>query len=359
MKAKCLKRGDKVAIVSLSSGVLGEDFIKHELDLGIKRLQELELEPIVMPNATKGIKFLAEHPEARAKDLMDAFLDPSIKAIICAIGGNDTYKLIPHLFTQSFIDAVKQNPKIFMGFSDTTINHLTLNSLGLNTFYGPAFLTDFAELNTDMLSYTKYWVLNMFINRPSTMLESSSVWYKDRTDFSPKALGTPREMLLEEQGFVSLCKKGQAKGKLYGGCLESIYSVFVPETSEQKKIFEKYNIWNMPQNAILFLETSELKIEPEKFRTILQTLKQKGIFDKASGVLFGKPIDQVFMAEYMQIIKEELPESKVLYNLNFGHAYPRCIVPYGIEATVDFDACTVEYTEPMFEPKDLLEKYVN
>lgn len=359
MKVKHLKRGDKVAIVSLSSGVLGEDFVKHELDLGIKRLKELELEPVIMPGATKGIKFLQEHPAVRARDLLNAFLDPEIKGIICAIGGNDTYKLIPYMFTEPFINAVKQNPKLFMGFSDTTINHLTLNKLGLNTFYGPALLTDFAEFDTDMLGYTKYWVLNLFVNRPTTELESSSVWYKERTDFSPAAVGTKREMFLEETGFVSLCQKGKAKGKLYGGCLESICSIFKQENEDQKEIFGKHNIWNMPENAILFLETSDGKPTPQTFRELLKTLKQCGVIDKASGVLFGKPQDQVYMQEYMQIIKEELADKKVLFNLNFGHAYPRCVVPYGIEAEVDFDACTIEYTEPMFEPNDLLEKYVN
>ena len=354
MKAKYLKNGDKVAIVSLSSGVLGEDFAKHELDLGIKRLKEFGLEPVIMPNATRGIKFLAEHPAARAKDLMDAFLDPSIKAIICAIGGNDTYKLIPYLFTEPFKEAVQNNPKLFMGYSDTTINHLTLNTLGLNTFYGPALLTDFAEFDNDMLGYTKYWVYNLFLNQPTIKLESSNVWYKERTDFSPSAVGTSRELLLEENGFVCLCQKGKASGKLYGGCLESIYSVFEPENNEQKEIFGKHKIWNMPQNAMLFLETSDEKPTPTDFRKMLKTLKYNGVFNKASGILFGKPQDQVYMQEYMQIIKEELADKLVLFNLNFGHAYPHCIVPYGITASVDFDKCTVEYTEPMFEEENII-----
>lgn len=354
MKAQHFKGGDKVAIVSLSSGILGEDFIKHELDLGIKRLKELELEPIIMPNATKGIKFLAEHPETRAKDLLEAFLNPEIKGIICAIGGNDTYRTVPHLTTKEFKDAIKNNPKIFMGFSDSTINHLTLNSLGLNTFYGMAFLTDFAELDTDMLSYTKYWVLNMFVNLPNTKLESSTVWYKDRSDYSAAAVGTSREIVLEELAYKSLCKGGKASGKLYGGCLDSIYSIFEPQNGEQKEIFAKHNIWNMPEGAILFLETSDGKPTPQDFRKMLKTLKQNGVFNKASGVLFGKPQDQVYMQEYMQIIQEELSDKKVLFNLNFGHAYPHCIVPYGITAKVDFDACTVEYTEPMFEIDKLL-----
>jgi muramoyltetrapeptide carboxypeptidase LdcA involved in peptidoglycan recycling len=53
-----LKYGDQVAIVSLSSGILGEDFISHEFNLGIKRLKEFGLEPVFMPNALKGVEFL-------------------------------------------------------------------------------------------------------------------------------------------------------------------------------------------------------------------------------------------------------------------------------------------------------------
>ena len=100
---------------------------------------------------------------------------------------------------------------------------------------------------------------------------------------------------------------------------------------------------------MLFLETSDGKSSPEDFRKMLQTLKAKNVFKNANGVLFGKPQDEAFMNEYIQIIKEELADKKVLFNLNFGHAYPRCIVPYGIKATVDFNNCTVEYSEEMFE----------
>ena len=81
-----LKKGDKVAIVSLSSGILGEKFAEHELKLGIKRLKEFGLVPVVMNNSLKGIDYLKKHPEARAKDLKQAFMDKDVKMIITAIG---------------------------------------------------------------------------------------------------------------------------------------------------------------------------------------------------------------------------------------------------------------------------------
>ena len=85
--AEKLKKGDKVAIVSLSSGMVGEEFFSHNIEIGVKRLKEYGLLPVFMPNARKGITYLKAHPEARAQDLKDAFFDDSIRGIICAIGG--------------------------------------------------------------------------------------------------------------------------------------------------------------------------------------------------------------------------------------------------------------------------------
>ena len=93
MNPNKLKHGDKVAIVSLSSGILGESFIKHELDLGIKRFEEFELKPEFMKNSLAGIDALKNNPKLRADDLKQAFLDKNIKGIVSAIGGNDSYKL--------------------------------------------------------------------------------------------------------------------------------------------------------------------------------------------------------------------------------------------------------------------------
>ena len=39
--ARKLRKGDKVAIVSLSSGMLGEEFCSHNIEIGVKRLKEI------------------------------------------------------------------------------------------------------------------------------------------------------------------------------------------------------------------------------------------------------------------------------------------------------------------------------
>ena len=87
-----------VEIVSLSEGTLGEDFIKHELDIGLERLRAYGLTVRFAPHALAGRAFIAAHPEARAADLLAAFRDPEVDMILCAIGGDDTYRLLPYLF---------------------------------------------------------------------------------------------------------------------------------------------------------------------------------------------------------------------------------------------------------------------
>lgn len=127
-----------IAIVSLSSGTIGEAFAAHEVEIGIRRLKEYGLNVIMMPHAQKGIEYVKNHPEDRAKDLLQAFSDDSIDMILCAIGGDDTYRLLPYLFEHKELQKAL-NKKIFLGFSDTTVNHLMLHKLGLNTFTGSRF----------------------------------------------------------------------------------------------------------------------------------------------------------------------------------------------------------------------------
>ena len=39
--ARKLRKGDKVAIVSLSSGMVGEEFCSHNIEISVKRLKEI------------------------------------------------------------------------------------------------------------------------------------------------------------------------------------------------------------------------------------------------------------------------------------------------------------------------------
>ena len=59
-----------------------------------------------LPNALKGMEFIKNHPECSAQDLLTAFMDDSIDMILCAIGGEDTYRLLPYLFDNNELEKV-------------------------------------------------------------------------------------------------------------------------------------------------------------------------------------------------------------------------------------------------------------
>lgn len=340
--AKKLRKGDKVAIVSLSSGMLGEAFCSHNIEIGVKRLREYGLEPSFMPNSLKGIEYLKANPKARAKDLKDAFMDDSIAGIICAIGGDDTYRLLPYLLEdEEFIDAVHKSPKLFTGFSDTTINHLMFYKLGLSTYYGPNFICDLAEISDEMLPYSKKAFESYIEGNEYREITSSEIWYQERTDFSKEAVGTERISHREEHGFELLQGKECFEGRLLGGCLESLYDILTTTRYEDEKaVCEKYGLFpdiEEWKGKILFIETCEEKPVPEQFEKEVAMIKKKGVFDVVSGVLVGKPQDEEYYEEYKNILVKVVnnPDLPIVYNVNFGHATPRCTLQYGAMARVD------------------------
>ena len=355
-KPEPLRRGDKVAVVSLSSGMLGEKSCRHNVTLGTKRLQEFGLEPVFMPNALKGIEYLNKNPQARAEDLKEAFRDNSIKGIICAIGGDDTYRLLPYLMEDpEFLTLVKTKPKLFTGFSDTTINHLMFYKLGMTTYYGPCFICDLADMGKDMLPYTKEYFQGYFAGHEKKEILPSPVWYEERKDFSAAALGIERTAHEDAKGFEILQGSGHFQGKLLGGCAESIYDVLTgTRYKDEKEICEKYGLFPEKEEwkgKILFIETCEEQPKPELLARELAMLREKGVFEEITGILAGKPQDEVFYEEYKQVYRKavENPELSIVYNVNFGHAHPRCVLPYGVEAEVFGGESKILFRESMFE----------
>ena len=337
----------KIGIVSLSGGIMGENFIQHELNLGKKRLEEYGVAVEFLPHALKGLDFIKQHPECRAQDLLTAFQDDSIDMILCAIGGDDTYRLLPYLFEQDALKKVAKQ-KIFLGFSDTTINHLMLHKVGVRSFYGQAFLPDVCELSKEMLSYTKSYFEELLTTGRIKEIRPSDIWYQEREDFSEKELGVSMPSF-PNHGFELLSGAAQFTGQILGGCLESMAECLENSRYEdtvrlvhQYQLFPTLEEW---KGKILLLETSEEQPTPEHFQKMIQTLERYGLFDVVSGVLVGKPQNETYYDEYKEILLEELEEKQlpIVYNINVGHATPRCIIPFGIEARVDVDDQVIRF----------------
>lgn len=336
-----------IAIVSLSRGVAGEAFAQHEVEIGLKRLAGYGVNVQFMPNALRGIDYLTTHPEARAADLLQAFCDPEVDMILCAIGGDDTYRLLPYLFDHDKLRKAVTD-KIFLGFSDTTVNHMMLHKVGLPTFYGQAFLPDVCELGPAMLPYTERYFAELLRTGTIREVTPSDVWYESRTDFSPSQIGIA-PAARPDDGFQLLQGSPTFSGEILGGCIDTFYDFFdgtryadMPQLCRKYDLFPTAEDW---KGKILLLETSEERMPPEKYRAALTHLKNAGVFRAVNGVLIGKPIDRKCEDVYKQLLVEVIdePALPVVCNLNIGHAAPRCILPFGVRACVDVAAQKITF----------------
>ena len=318
------------------------------LEIGLRRLREYGLKVKFMPNALRGIDYIREHPEKRAEDLLQAFRDPEIDMILCANGGDDTFRLLPYLFDHDELrEAVSQ--KVFLGFSDTTINHFMLHKVGLNTFYGQSFLADVCELGPEMLPYSRRYFEELISTGGIREIVPSEIWYGERESFTPDQVG--KELTSHpDHGFELLQGPSVFSGKILGGCIDSMYDFFngelyadMPLLCEKYRLFPALEDW---RDRILLLESSEEKMPPEKYRMALEYLKKKGVFDVVSGVLVGKPMDETYAEEYKRHLIDVIgnPQLPVVCNINIGHATPRCIIPFGVEAVVDAEKQIIRFT---------------
>jgi muramoyltetrapeptide carboxypeptidase len=95
-----------------------------------------------LTSAKKSQGYRSGTPQERAEELMELFCDPSVKAILCTIGGMNSNSLIPYLD----FDLIKKNPKIFCGYSDITSLHLSINHYSnLATYYGPGLIPHWGD----------------------------------------------------------------------------------------------------------------------------------------------------------------------------------------------------------------------
>ncbi|SES42576.1 Muramoyltetrapeptide carboxypeptidase LdcA (peptidoglycan recycling) [Psychrobacillus sp. OK032] len=327
IKPKMLQAGDKVATISLSWGGAGEPNLKWRYDQGVERLEKVfGLEVVSMPNSLKGANYLYENPKARAEDLMNAFKDSSIKGIISNIGGSESIRLLPYID----FDIIRSNPKIFIGYSDSTITHLLCHKAGISSFYGPSILMDFAE-NVEMHAYTvEALKKTLFTNEVIGEIKPALEWTSDRLEWIEENKHTKRKMY-SNKGYEVLQGNGIVQGTLIGGCIE------VLEFAKGTSLWPNEAYW---KDSILFFETSEEMPEPTYIEYWLRNYGAQGILQKAKGIIFGKPLKEKYYKEYkesiLKIMKElDLTNLPILYNLNFGHTEPKFVLPYGALAEID------------------------
>ena len=330
IKPKRLKRGDKIAVVSLSWGGLGDPNLIHKYSIAKERLEhDFGLEVVCMPHALKGSAFVAEHPQLRAQDLMYAFEDPSVSVIISAIGGDDTIRTLPYID----LDIIRDHPKIFMGYSDTTINHFMMHKAGIVSYYGPTIICEFGEY-VKIFDYTKEAIENiLFKDSKGFEIKSSDYWSDDHVSWIKENINVARKLKKEEHHYEVLSGNGVVKGEILGGCIDVFPMMVATE------IWPRLEEW---KDKILLLETSEEKMPPDYLLWYLRNLGAQGILKEIKAIIVGKPKHETYYEEYkevyLKILKEyDCENLPILYNVNIGHAVPIGIIPLGTEVEIDFD----------------------
>ena len=327
IKPPKLNIGDTIATISPAWGCAGDEDVRWKYELGVKRLEELGLHVVAAPHSLKGAAFLEQHPEKRAEDVMWAFENKQVKAIIANIGGNDSHKLLPYLEPT----VIKENPKIFCGYSDVMNLHLYCHQLGLSTFYGPNLLTTVAEVQ-DWHPYSKYWFQKVFFQAEAIgEISPSADWSYDTHDHTNPQ--HTRQHIINE-GYERVQGKGVVRGRLFGG------HGGLMEYEENSSIILTQEDF---AGKILFFEDIPEFCDVEYMGSFFDWLGKNGYLQVLKGVIIGKMCTQSPFMPYAEVIRgvvtgkyglEDLP---ILYGVNFGHASPICILPYGAEAELDME----------------------
>lgn len=329
-KPNKLKENDTVATVSLSWG--GPSLLPDRYNIGVKQLEDaFNVKVMPMLHTLSDDNWNYNNPAARAKDLMDAFLNPDIKAIISTIGGDETIRLLPYVD----FDIIRNNPKIFMGYSDTTVNHFMCLHAGLSSFYGPSIMAGFGE-NCGLHQFLKSSVKKtLFSDEIIGKIEPAAEgWTNEILDWAnPENQNIKRKLKPSRWNFLQGDKKVQ--GHLIGGCMETIEQIKGTILWPDKEVFN---------GAILFFETCNSGILKNYLEYMLRNYCATGIAQICSGMIFGRPagvndangdfeafdnIVKTVLAEY------GLSNLPVITQMDFGHTDPMFVIPYGAMAEID------------------------
>ncbi|MBQ3668679.1 MAG: LD-carboxypeptidase [Clostridia bacterium] len=328
IKPAKLDKGDTVATISPSWGCAGVPRVLWQYRLGCQRLIDLGLRVTAAPNSMRGTSYLHKNPQARAEDLMWAFENKKVKAIIANIGGNDSERLLPYLSEETIV----HNPKILCGYSDVLTLHLYCHRLGLMTFYGDNLLTTIAE-NGRWHPYSRHWFQKTFFHdSPLGVIVPSSEWSGDGDSRIDKSY---RKVYIPNRGCRYIQGRGTVNGRLFGGH-EGLCSIRMPNGAAlvEKRYFE---------DSILFFEDIPEFCTLERLAKFFAWLGENGFLQVIKGIIIGKIGMQSSFQAYSEMIrsivtvKYNRPDMPIISDFNFGHTSPMFILPYGAQASLNAD----------------------
>ena len=325
--------GDKVAVVSPSFAAPGVAPAVHEQ--AMRRLADVTgLVPVEYPTTRR----VGASAKDRAADLSAAFADPEIRAVLATIGGEDQITVVPHLDA----DAVRADPKPYLGYSDNTNILSWLWSNGVAGFYGgstqvhlgPGPGLDVCHRAALLAALVTGGRLE--VTDPGESEDVGIDWadpaaltaYGERETTEPWTWAGPRRSVT---------------GRTWGGCIEVVQWILTAGRFPTDP--------GVLAGGVLLLESSEELIPAQEFGWILRSLGERGLLEAVDAVLVARPPasdlvrrpDAAGRAAHraaqrdaaVEVVGRYNPEAVVCVGIPFGHTRPQWILPYGGEVTVD------------------------
>ncbi|MEK4531249.1 S66 family peptidase [Solibacillus sp. FSL K6-1554] len=322
-----LQRGDKIGI--FSSSVPATSTAKLRYDRGKEFLQAKGF-IIIEGNLTgKQDGYRSGTPKERAEEFNQLLKDPSIKMIMSSIGGTNSNSLLPYIDYEAF----KNNPKIVIGYSDTTAILLALFAkTNIPTYYGPALIPSFGEF--EPLVHETYNYFKHYFCQPSVpyTIPMSPVWSDEMINWltyeKPKTLYSNKWISFHE---------GVVEGRLIGGNNNTMYG------------FIGTPYFPVIKNGDILLIEDSLK-SASTVEKNLAMLKLHGIFDKVGGIILGKHElfdDEGTGKQPLDLLLEQLDGKiiPILADVDCAHTHPMFPIAIGKKICLDTITQTITCIE--------------
>ncbi|WP_329282274.1 S66 family peptidase [Streptomyces sp. NBC_00691] len=334
--------GDKVAIVSPSSGLPG--LLPMPYELGLDRLRrEFGLVPVEYPTT----RAWGSTPRERAADLNAAFADPEIRAVIATIGGEDQITVLPYLDRE----LIRAHPKPFFGYSDNTNLLLFLRNLGIVSYHGGSVMVELGRPGALHPRTADSLRAALFGSGPYELTPSADVGDVNGRWETPETFA--REPVMEpDEGWFWHNADRVVTGTGWGGCLEILAWMLMAD--REIRPVEEY------AGQVLFLETSEEMPGADEVYRILRNMGERGLLRRFPAVLmarakswsFEQPLDAPARAAYrkaqreavLRALGEYAPETMAVFDVGFGHTDPQLVLPCGGPIRVDGPARRITVT---------------
>ncbi|MFH1751540.1 MAG: S66 peptidase family protein [archaeon] len=306
-----LKERDEVRVIapSWSLSLLS----KETIDLATKRLEGLGLKVSFGKHVAEKDDFVSSPIELRVADLHEAFADKKVKAILTVIGGFNCNQMLKYVD----FNLLKENPKVFCGFSDiTALQNAFHAKTSLVTYSGPHYSNFGMKKGLD---YTIDYFKKCLFESKEFEVKASREWSDDEWFKNQE-----NRVFHKNEGHF-IINEGKAEGTIIGGNLCTLNLLYGTEFMPSLK------------NSILFLEDDE-ESRAHHFDRNLQSLIHQPEFEKVKGMVIGRfqKASGISNQTLEKIIKtkKELEGIPVIAGLDFGHTTPSITFPVGGKASI-------------------------